>query len=260
MSKSIFVKGSNFTGGSDRFLPIKDRLQVLQMLRDACEKNASVVLWTKGQELVLHTRLDEHLVPKKYLYVRKTTEDEMKRLQDILLRDNSIECQMLIYQPEKAVIGFKCTVLGTDDMGLQIRFPETIFRVQRRQHQRYRIRSGYQVQVNFPDPSEPLETRGSEGEEHRVTKPVLDISVGGLAFMISSEEKTHYQIGMNIAEAEIELRNRKLTVDVKVQNIQDLTGEGNPGAQIGCAITKIGFDDVEFLSFYIGENTAQFGG
>lgn len=246
--RSVLEKGGNYTGKDDQFHPIRDKTAIHQTIMQACDNEASVVLWTRNQEHVIRTQLSSGLMPKKWFFAKIQDGNSLQAMTTHLVKNNTSECQILIYQPQKAVIGFRCTLLGIEGSLLKIHYPELIYRVQRRQYQRYSIRKGYQIELEYKE-------RGDEEETLR--RPILDMSVGGLAFLISNEEAINYSVGMDIKEAEIDLRSRRLSVDLKIQNTNALAGNSaNNGIQVGAAFTRISVDDIEFLSFYIGENTA----
>jgi c-di-GMP-binding flagellar brake protein YcgR len=109
----------------------------------------------------------------------------------------------------RANIFFKARYLGAEKSALKFQMPEKIFKVQRRKEIRYAIRQDYSLKIEFADPLFP---------DTVITKKVLDISAGGLSFLIPPEEQPVFQQGLILRNMSFVVNRRTIKLEAEIRH------------------------------------------
>jgi hypothetical protein len=232
------------------FIPVDDAAEAKGLLREGAKSVAATLMWTRNQEHVLNTHLNMYSEAEGTFYVWVPREFDAEKFVDETIKLEIKDCFFSV-SLARANIFFKAEFLGHDSGGLKFRFPEKIFKVQRRRDLRFPIPEGHVVKVEYQD---PIFT------ETRLTKKILNISAGGLGVLIQDEEKIHYHPGMTLTRLEFTLRQRKIACEAEVRHIKSLPADHRyaPGAQMGLLFQKIKKGDADWIASYVFEESRKY--
>jgi hypothetical protein len=231
------------------FQPVSDPAEAKKMLKEAARTQASAMIWSKEQRIVVnsHIAIFDELDKIIYAWIPKTL-DPMKFMDD-LAKIGSAECFFSV-SLNRANIFFKSNYLGHDRGGLRFRPPDMIYKVQRRKDLRFTIPDTISLKVEVLDPLYP---------EARFTKRVLDISASGLAFITAPEYAPMFQVGLTIGEISFTIRGRKIQVPAEVRHTKVMPeGSRYPGVKVGVLFKGIGAGDSQWIASYVFEESRKY--
>jgi len=150
----------------------------------------------------------------------------------------------------RANIFFRSEFLDLDTGGLQFRIPNKVFKVQRRNDVRLPILENFAMKVSFKDPLFPLQ---------EMNKKVLDISAGGLAFMITEDESAIFPKGLILKDVTFMIGNRKLTTRAEISNVRELRDDRNKGYHaVGIHFLDLRPGDAQYIAGYVFEESRKY--
>jgi hypothetical protein len=157
-------------------------------------------------------------------------------------------CLLLIFVG-RYLLGLMTEFEKSDSGSISFSFPKKIFKIQRRKNIRYNIPAGYDIFIDC----ESLETH------LRVKRKLLDLSEGGVAFLLEpSENPDTYKTGAVMRDCILTLRNQTLKLSVRVANqiLVDLPKAGT-GHKLGLEFIKISEENRNFLAAFIYSQLGQ---
>lgn len=211
--------------------------------------SAPVTIWTRGQEILLKSRLSHWSDAENILYSRVPEDASSPTLDSVLGDSEYRECFINISLQHSSLF---CRVqyLGKDKGGLRFATPETVFKVQRRQHQRVPIHDAMGLQVEYNDPMSPGQW---------ISRKVVDLSRGGLSFFASAEEAAGIQLGQRWKNVALSVDGRKITVNTEVRHKKAMTGAAQTaGFKIGLSFSGISVSDADHIADYVEGETRKY--
>ena len=167
------------------FEPINDPEEAKKLLREGAKSFASAMIWTKDQKQIVKTSMSLYSEAARALRAAIPAEFDVKGFKAELSQSGSADCFFSV-SLSGANIFFKSRMNSVDETGFQFDIPEQVFKVQRRGDVRLSIPGDYALKVDFQDP---------QFHDKVMTKKVLDISAGGLSFLITTEEQSIFHDG-----------------------------------------------------------------
>jgi hypothetical protein len=234
--------------GTD-FVPIEDTKEALAFLKDAVASFSAVMLWTKDQKRLIETHLAMVSDVEKTLYIWVPPAISPKDFAAGIAESGVPECYFSVSAP-RANIFFKTGYTGHDDGGLKFSLPEKVFKVQRRQYFRFQIPEGHVLRVEFDDPIDPAK---------KMQPKVLDISAGGLAFLVGETEEPLFPVGTVLKNVTFTIRGRKFQVDAEVRHKHEMPDHGRfKGHKVGVLFAAMSAADNQHLVAYVFEESRKY--
>jgi len=249
--RKAFLKSNSSGDTVEKFAPIERPVAIRAFMEDAELTEAHVVIWLHNRLDIMRTKIGPNWDVKSHFFAVIPERFEIEKFVESIRKQPASDVQVFIYLKDKAIIGFQTDFVSVEDGKMKLVFPKKAYRVQRRKHQRYRLRQGYLVEARYHNPNY------LQAEQAR---QVYDISAGGLSFIIDHKEVPDYKVGMIMRHVQVAIRNKPILVDAEVKNIVLIEPHHeNPKYKVGLLFRRILPEDVEFLESYIIENTVQFG-
>lgn len=197
------------------FQPVEDPAEALRLLKEGAKTVAAAMIWTAKQDQVLHSHLSLLSEIDKHVMVRRPTDFDVLAFEQGLAQKGTPEVFFSV-SLVSANIFFRSKYVGADADELAFAVPETIYKVQRRSDVRFPIPDGHVLHVTYLDPADAAKT---------VTRKVLDISAGGICFLIASEETEAFPQNMPLSQLSFTLHQRQFTVDGVVRHVGPLADQ-----------------------------------
>jgi hypothetical protein len=194
------------------FQLIEDRNEGLRLIREGAKMVASAMIWTKNQTHVIHTHLSLYSDVDRAIFVRLPKEFDLRKFETALAGLGVQDCFFSV-SLVSANIFFKSKYRGHEGEEIGFDLPSAVYKVQRRQDLRFTIPDGYLLKATFSDPALPDET---------VTVRVLDLSAGGLAFLVTAEQAAWFQSGTTLSQISFSLNKKKIVADGEVRHTGEL--------------------------------------
>lgn len=240
------------------------------LILEGVKSFASCTIWTRNQEHLLRTYLssfDETTgkihawIPKEFDVSKFIHDVKIKPIQESRLSDPSDmptpDCYFSV-SLATANIFFKALFDGVDGEGLRFFAPTNVYKVQRRKDFRMPIPDGYAVIAEFNDPI---------FEERRLKKKIMDVSAGGLAFIVEEDEAPMFTIGMMIPNIEFKIKSRKIVATGEVRHMRTIAPQGTAtagaksrlkGVKVGVQFKHIAERDIQFIAAYVFEESRKY--
>lgn len=230
------------------FDPVSET-EASKFLWEAAKTTAAAMVWTKDQKHVLQTHLSRYSPKDKHLYAWIPPGFDVPKFNDEMADLGAKECFFSV-SLSRANIFFKTLFLGFDDGGLRFALPEKLFKVQRRKDLRYSIPDGYVMKVQFEDPLFPGQV---------VTHKVIDLSAGGLAFLVTDNEAPVFTQGLLLKNLAFTLQARRIIADAEVRHLRPFDdGARHVGVKVGALFNSIKESDKQAVASYVFEETRKF--
>jgi hypothetical protein len=157
-------------------------------------------------------------------------------------------CLLLIFVG-RYLLGLMTEYEKSSDSSISFAFPKKIFKIQRRKYIRYNIPAGYDIFIEC----ESLETH------QRVKRKILDLSEGGIAFLLEpSENPEIYKTGAVMRDCTLILRNQTLKLSLRVANqISVELPKLGASQKLGLEFIKISEENRNFLAAFIYSQLGQ---
>lgn len=131
---------------------------------------------------------------------------------------------------ERAKVFFKTPIKGLRDGRLVLAYPQGVFRVQRREHIRYKIPQGRSMRVEVHSPLQPAEP---------LNPKVVDFSAGGMAFCVPKEQENLFSSGQLIPTLRFSLDRQVIFVQGHIRHVRRSLIEGVEMAVVGVLFVAI---------------------
>lgn len=231
------------------FVPVDDEKEARLILKESASTVASVMLWTKNQEKVLQTHLSAFSESESTLFAWVPPGEKPEEFSQVLSKIPESECYFSLSAPQ-ANIFFKAKYIGFDDGGLKFGLPQKIFKVQRRKDFRFQIPQGHVLRVEFEDLLDSTKT---------LRPKVLDISAGGLAFIVDETEEALFTQGLKIRNIQFQVKGRKITAHGEVRHKRPLPPESQQtGYKVGVIFLDLKPADHQYISAYVLEESRKY--
>ena len=226
-------------------------VQILSILRSLKDSNSHITLYFNNAEDFLITSLfsvDED-TEKLVLFLGATaTVNKQAMLTDKLIAMSHLDKIRIQF----VLRGFKSALYKGRQCFLAD-IPETILRLQRREHFRLVIPARTPVKCLIPIPAPVSEGENETDKPPRIVEvDVIDISGGGLG-MASPQEDVDFDVDMVFDNCEIELPNgNTIVTSLRVRSIFDVTRhDGSISRRAGCDFINLIGPRLSMLQRYI---------
>jgi hypothetical protein len=225
------------------------KAESLRLLKEGAKHTAAAFIWTSNQELSFHSHLTVVSETDAVFYVWVPKEMDANRFVDDMAAKGLKECSFSV-SLLSANIFFKARLNSVDAGGIRFRFPEQIFKVQRRHDLRFPIPDGHILKVEFPDPV--LDNR-------LLTQKVLDISAGGVGILVSDELLPNFQVGLVLKGLSFALRGRTIVCDAEIRHVKKIPPGGrHAGHKIGLRFIKLTAADEQHVASYVFDESRKY--
>jgi hypothetical protein len=231
------------------FQPVESVAEGLKLLKEGCKTLSSAMIWTKDQEQVLNSHLSvfSDSTDSFYCWAPKDF-DSKKFVADVQASAHS-ECFFSV-SLFRANIFFRASFVALDTAGLLFKFPTKIFKVQRRNDVRLPLLDFLAVKVHFRDPLFP---------DKESIRKVLDISAGGMAFLIHEEDVPLYPVGLTLNDFLFKVANRTFKIRAQISNSRKLRDEKHKGAfAVGVQFLDLRPGDVQHIASWVFEESRKY--
>jgi hypothetical protein len=213
------------------------------LLREGVKGHCATLIWTPEQDLIFNTRLSGLDLNGRSLTTRIPKEGEIHRLRG---KDAFFRISLA-----RASVFFKTAFAGVDSRGASFWYPEKIFKVQRRRH----------LRLPFPEEAGRMVTLLHPGERGiRVERIMLDVSAGGLSFLVSDNEAPAFASGIVLEKVSFSLKGRSFTTSAEIRHIQAMPGDPpRPGVKIGVQFRDLKAGDSDFIASYVLRRSPRLG-
>lgn len=247
-SRTWTFSGKSALSEFDKFERIKNPLEVESVIQETTRGLGAAMLWTKNQSLVINTHFKLWSKTDQRLYAHVPLGVTGPGLEDHLRRVGSQEvyCSVSL---TRANIFFRCTYTGWDAAGLIFSVPKEVYKVQRRNDLRFSIPEGHVLKVTFEDPTFP---------EKQMTRKVIDLSAGGLAFLVPETESAFFVQDQKLKGLSFRIKTRDITTQAVVKHKAPLSPNTRlPGVKIGVAFDRLSAGDQQWIHAYVFEETRK---
>jgi hypothetical protein len=237
------------------FEPIHDAGQAVRFLREAGKTFASTMVWTKEQEIVVHSQISLVSEAGSLITVGCPKGFNPRTLVEFMATHGQTDCYFSV-SLQRASIFFRAKFNGASDTGLSFEFPKTLYKVQRRNDLRYPIPYGHVMKIDLQDPLFPEKT---------LTWKAADISARGCAILIPDAESSSYPVGLTLRNLRFSIQGRRIEVpaaEVRHKRMLPPTGDGapgrGPGVKLGLLFKQIRETDSQHIAAYVFEESRRF--
>lgn len=236
-----FVRGGLGNQQPREFQPVENVTERAELIREGARTLASAMIWTKDQSQVIQT----HLV---------ITRDERSEFvawlpKEFDIKDLRTDCFFSV-SLARANIFFKAPFVGTDETGLVFRYPQEIFRVQRRSDLRFVIPEGHVLRASFEDPLFP---------EKEMTRKVIDISAGGMGLLLEEGDSSVLLPELEVKKLRFALKSKPIQCDAEIRYVRPLPPtEREVGMKAGIKFTGLKPADAAYIASYVFEESRKY--
>jgi c-di-GMP-binding flagellar brake protein YcgR len=215
-----------------KFFEIKEKRMVTKILSAAYSHHLPLTVWLKDQSLKYQASVHDFSAENGFLMITPP-----KAAKDFgVLQDHKERGLIDIFgtlQVDHLMIFLRSQIIGIAEMNLiQLKAPDTLFKLQRRASLRINVPRSYAPRVTFPmkdfDP------------KNLPTFRVLDLSSGGLAMAVIPEHADRFKSGLVIDSLSFKLRGRDIVVSGKVAHMKKTDNDfGKPIYKVGITFLNI---------------------
>lgn len=238
---------------SRNFDKIQSQKETIRYLQEGVRTFASAIIWTKNQDQTITTNLKAFDEKNGFIFVNLPKFFNVDRFQERLSKLGSSECFFSV-SLQSANVFFKSPYIETGDHWIKFKIPNDAYKVQRRKNFRFAIPPEYKILLNFPD------STSSTDKSVMIKKYILDVSAGGLAFLVDEEEKEKYSPETIIPEMTFKIRGRSITVNGEIRYLRE-----HPSAKkavtrykVGIQFTKINPRDAQEIASYVFDESRKY--
>jgi hypothetical protein len=228
---------------------VPDPAEALRLVKEGAKTLSSAMIWTKDQEHVINSHMSVFSDAGHCFYCWVPKGFDTRQFMDDLAAMKQKECFFSV-SLLRANIFFKAAFLGFDHAGMQFKFPSKVYKVQRRKDLRFPVPDSITIKVEFTDPLAP---------EVMITKKVVDISAGGLAFLINEDEAAIYPSGLTLENFTFSIRNKTLRIKAEIRHSKKYRGEGRAtGVAVGVIFKDIRPGDSQHIAGFVFEESRKY--
>jgi hypothetical protein len=231
------------------FQPIESIAEGLKLLKEGCKTLSSAMIWTKDQEQVLNSHLSVFSESTSSFYCWAPHDfDSGKFITEIQMASDH-ECFFSV-SLFRANIFFRAAFVNLDTAGLLFKFPTKVFKVQRRNDVRLPMHDLLSLKVHFRDPLYP---------DKETIRKVLDISAGGMAFLITEEDAPLYPVGLTLNDFLFKIASRSFKVRAEISNCRKLRDEKHKGSfAVGVKFKDLRPGDTQHIAAWVFEESRKY--
>ena len=231
------------------FEPVEDIAEALKLVREGAKTLSSAMIWTKDQAQVINSHISVYSDAGHCFYCWTPKDFDPHQFMDEMAKSGESECYFSI-SLLRANIFFKTRFVGFDSAGLQFKLPTKVFNVQRRKNLRFPIPDGYTIKADYADPLSP---------ETVLTKKILDMSAGGISFLIQENEVPIYPAELILKDLSFTVRGKKITVSAEVRHAKKLPeGSRFQGFAVGVMFKEIRAADSQHIAGFVFEESRKY--
>jgi len=227
--------------GKINFEPVESAAEARRILSDCARSIATAQLFTRKQKSVLvcrFIRLDDGALE---LGFRPDQPELLKPFLDELSATGSPDLFVNVVN-DRVKVFFRSPIKGLKEGRLVLAMPPGIFRVQRREHIRFKIPQTHTLRVDVVSPLD-FDT---------VHHPkVIDISAGGLAFSVKKEQADLFSSGLELSDLRFTLNRRLILVQAVIRHARPVLIDGEEMVVIGVLFNPIRPEDQKWINDYV---------
>jgi hypothetical protein len=205
------------------------------------------MLWAKGESDVTatHLRIYDQVDKSLYLWMpplfnlTEFTEKVTRHEKDIIINLSLPHAQVF----------FKADFILKDSNGLKFHAPIQIHKIQRRKNARHSLSPNQSLIVEFQYPTKP---------ESRITKKVIDISAGGLSFLVAESEKNIFRPGLILNCLQLNIRQKTIETYAEIRHVKVLKNDKpDQNIKVGIIFRSLLASSQNLIASYVFEETSK---
>ncbi|MEO5970295.1 MAG: PilZ domain-containing protein [Bdellovibrionia bacterium] len=231
---------------------VTNYLEIIKYFDEGAKARAGMSVWTNSNEDIATCNIVSLSQTEKMIYTTPLGTADPKKFEE-KLKAAGDRC-FLNVKLERATLFFTSKLHASSFTNMQFVLPAKIFKVQRRQKQRFTILPGYVLRVSFRD---PLDLK----IEHK--EKVYDVSSVGLSFLVNNEDASVFQPGQVLKNLTFTLRGHEFNCAAEivqckpfVNNAENVNGQNQNKIKVGIKFLEI--DDAAIIDGYVFEETRKF--
>lgn len=231
--------------GKITFEPIESSNEAHRILQDCARSTALAQLFTRQQKTVVNCRFVRLNLESGEVGFRPEQAAELKSFLEELTESKSRDCFVNLVN-DRVKVFFKSRIRGLNEGRIMLDYPQALFRVQRREHLRFKIPMGHTLRV---------EVASTVDRARSFQNKVVDISAGGLAFYAKLNQEADFQAGQIITSMRFTLNRRVVICQGEIRHVRSAKVEGEDLLVIGVLFYKMGEEDRDWVSLYVRQQT-----
>ncbi len=245
---------SNTSQKPKNFEPFPSWKELIESLSEETKKLSEVKIWVKSIEYMIQGRLADFNRVTNLFCIAVSQETDLKKFIEEVAKNVSQEWLISVVLPGDPTshLFFKTKFLRLREFKrLQFDIPREVFKVQRRQHDRYKIPQGHVMRVEFEADFNPGVVQ---------SKKVIDISAGGIAFSTDEKEVNLYSVGQLLKNFQFTVQLKKICVPAEVRQVKVIPSDFDKTIlKVGVVLLKMSEAETSLLSSYVfNENIKYF--
>jgi hypothetical protein len=221
----------------------------LKLLREGIRNSAATQLWSKNREIDYNCVLTGFDSTQGLFSVWRPGEYTHEAIKAALKRSGEQDCRFSVTL-NQAVIFFRATYYGSDEVNDYYTLPTAYFKVQRRGHMRLPIPYGYVMKCTFVNPLDPLE---------ELERKILDISGGGAAVLVSDDEAVLFSADTVLHQFRFVIRGKQLMCKAEVRHTKPVPDNSTkPGYRMGLRFLDLNAADTAFVDHYVNQEVKKY--
>jgi hypothetical protein len=226
---------------------IQGKSNIHEILGNAIKDECDIIVTCKKHMLTIHTVFGDECDIESELCIPAIA----NRIEWLKVLDTkpSPSCHVLI-KLGPLHIGFLSHFVGPWERGFKLSTPSKMFQLEQRKYRRLQIPSGQPIDVflRVPDVEKVIERR-----------KLLDISAGGLSFVVSEDELNRYVPKLNIPSIELAIRGMDIKAKGAVANVTDYKDRlRGRGTKVGIEFFDLDEGSFTLITSFVAEQLLQY--
>lgn len=219
------------------------------MITEGAKSFAEAMVWSKDQTHTINTHLTHLSIADKHLYIWKPEDLDPVQFTDDLAKmaesDLFFSVSLL-----RAKIFFRSRFIGFSKSNMQFRYPDKVFKVQRRNDVRLPVRDGYVLRVEYQDPL---------NSDDVLSRKAFDISAGGISILVPQDESAMYPRGLILKNLTLTIRQKVIHTDATVCHVSEIKGNPNTeNVKVGLQFKDLQPADNQHIASYVFEESRRY--
>ncbi len=226
---------------SKNFSKLEDQDNALQVLKRMASGLSDVVIWTKGREVILQTKLSGYTEDAGLVRAMVPRGMDRHEVVEVLNKIRDEEVYVCVISA-RGNIFFRCNYDSFNEEQMRFRKPKEIFKVQRRRHLRMKVHDNVQLQYVEPKSNETTSSK------------ILDISAGGAAILVDYESGENFTIRCELKNLSFRIRDTTVTATGIVRYLVDMPPKSRTrGIKVGVEFSGLSEASIQAIMSYILE-------
>lgn len=221
---------SDKSDNARNFILVTDSSKAEAYIAEAIKRQASAIIWAKNQETTINSRI-----------ISSDTADNFIMTEPADLTEGEVYFSVSL---STANIFFKTIFISRDQRGLKFQKPTQIFEVQRRSTFRISVASRPEFIVEFSLPDNPT---------GRMKEKILDLSAGGMAFVIDEKENPLFHTNMLLTNLTFKLHDHTIRADGQIRYIHY-----SHHSKIGILFKNLSEGDIRKIAAFVFEESRKY--